>query len=95
MYKLLADTFWSEADNKICALNDYLLAENFKNYQVAVHGLKGTSKMIGALSLSQEALSLEMACKEKRYDFVRENHDKLMKLYQASLVELEDILLSQ
>lgn len=95
MYKLLADTFWSEADNKICALNDYLLAENFKNYQVAVHGLKGTSKMIGALSLSQEALSLEMACKEKRYDFVRENHDKLMKLYQASLVELKDILLSQ
>ncbi len=92
MYQLLADTFLSEADAKITALNDYLAAEDFKNYQVAIHGLKGTSKMIGALLLSQEALSLETACKEERYDFVRGNHDKVMKLYQATLIELKEYI---
>ncbi len=92
MYQLLADTFLSEADAKIKALGDYLAAEDFKNYQVAIHGLKGTSKMIGALLLSQEALSLETACKEERYDFVRENHDKVMKLYQATLIELKEYI---
>jgi len=55
---------------------------DWKNYVIAVHGIKGAMRSIGATDVSEIARKLEFAGKEGRVDYIRENHEKLMNTYQ-------------
>jgi HPt (histidine-containing phosphotransfer) domain-containing protein len=48
--------------------------ENMKSYAIVVHGLKSSSRSIGAEILGSKAEALEYAAKAGDLDFVRENH---------------------
>lgn len=61
--------------------------ENWEDYTVLVHALKSTSLSIGAKRLSERALELEKAGKEKRISFISQNHDAMIKLYEATIEE--------
>ncbi len=57
-------------------------ARDYKNYSIQVHALKSGMKSIGATALSGMALKLEKAAKEGDYDYVLENHGKMMMEYE-------------
>ncbi|MCR5655644.1 MAG: response regulator [Lachnospiraceae bacterium] len=65
---------------------------DFTNYTIYVHALKSTSKMIGALELSEKARLLEMAGKEGNTDYIKDNHAGVMDLLETVVTEIRDYL---
>ena len=63
-------------------LNSYFKAEDYENYRLLVRMLKTKSLMIGAVEISSIAKTLEYACNEGDYDFVRSRHGELMQKYR-------------
>jgi len=55
----------------------------WSDYQMLAHSVKSTANNIGAEDLSEEAKSLELACKEGYMSYVRQNHDRVMNVYAA------------
>jgi CheY-like chemotaxis protein len=51
-----------------------LPAEELNGYAIIVHGIKGSSRSIGAEDLGAKAEALEHAAKAGNVDFIRENH---------------------
>ena len=91
-YKSLLVQFAAEAVDKIPLINRYYESADFKNYEILVHALKSTSKMIGARVLSDKAKQLELAAKEKKEEFIKENHYPMMGEYGALYKGLSTIL---
>lgn len=67
-------------------------AEDYTNYTIYVHALKSTSKMVGALTLSEKARLLEMAGKERNIDYIKDSHDEAMELFELAVAEIKDYL---
>jgi len=62
---------------------------DWKNYTIAVHGMKSAMRSIGAMQLSEKARLLEYAGKEGRIDFIIQNHRSLMEEYIALFEKLK------
>lgn len=62
--------------------------KDWKNYTVAVHGLKSSLFSIGVTKISGMAKQLEYAGKENRIDYIEENHAGLMEAYEAFFSQL-------
>lgn len=62
--------------------------QDWKNYTIAVHGLKSAMKSIGAMDISEEARKLEFAGKELRIDYIMEHHSSLMEKYRNLFLSL-------
>ncbi|MCQ2098332.1 MAG: ATP-binding protein [Fibrobacter sp.] len=71
--------------NKLESICSDFERQHWKSYQIQVHALKSTSLTIGAKDLSENAKSLEFACKESRFEFVQENHQRVMDMYSEML----------
>ena len=65
--------------------------EDFKDYQIAVHSVKSTSKSIGAMDMFETALDMENALKAGDMDYVKANHAALLEKYKKLLDELKDL----
>lgn len=52
--------------------------EDWKNYTIAVHGIKSSMMSIGAVALSEKAKSLEFAGKADEIEFIRKQHGAMM-----------------
>jgi HPt (histidine-containing phosphotransfer) domain-containing protein len=57
--------------------------EDWSNYTIKVHALKSSAKLIGAVDIAERAQNLELAGKANNIDYIRENHEGLMKEYKA------------
>jgi CheY-like chemotaxis protein/HPt (histidine-containing phosphotransfer) domain-containing protein len=55
--------FFSDFDNQIEGLRESIALENWKDYTIRIHGLKGSFLNIGAKDLGKWAYDLEMASK--------------------------------
>ncbi len=64
-------------------LDSFYQQENWKEYEVTIHALKGTALTIGAQKLSDLAKALEYATRDHWIEFIREHH-------QLFLQKLED-----
>ncbi len=62
--------------------------QDWKNYQIVVHALSSSSKLIGAEIVSAKAKELELAVKHEDFDFVHAHHTETMNLYQELLQNL-------
>lgn len=62
--------------------------KDWKNYTIAVHGMKSSLYSIGVSRISEMAKQLEFAGKENRIDFIEANHAKLMEAYEVFFTEL-------
>ncbi len=62
--------------------------QDWKNYVIAVHGMKSAMRSIGAMEISELARLLESAGKEGRMDYILENHEKLIEEYKKLFVRL-------
>ncbi len=82
-YRELLAQFASESAGKRSMIEKHFDNKDLKNYEIFVHALKSTSKMIGCMDLSEKAKSLEMAAKENREDFIIAGHSGVMSEYKA------------
>lgn len=70
--------FHAEGEKRREHLARYFKEQDWKNYVICVHALKGNAKGIGAGELSEMAKALEMAGKENRIDYILEHHETMM-----------------
>lgn len=71
---------------------EYYEKQDWKNYGVKVHALKSTSLNIGAVELSEFAKALENASRNGDIDFVRSQHENILKEYDELLDKLREVL---
>lgn len=93
-YKSLLIQFATESTDKIASMKNYYMVHDWHNYEILVHALKSTSKMIGISDLSEKAKSLEMAAKENEEGFILENHEDMIRDYGRITADIKDHLLS-
>ena len=67
----------------------YFDSEDFEYYRITVHALKSSSLTIGATKISEAAKALEMACKENKLDFVKQNHQAFIDMYTTLIAMLK------
>jgi len=68
-------------DNRLDAIQKHYHEEDWKNYQIMVHALSSSSKLIGAEVVSIKAKELELAVKREDLDYVHAHHTETMTLY--------------
>lgn len=66
--------------------------EDYSNYTIFVHALKSTSKMIGAVNLSEMARKMEESGKAGEFDYIKENYDAMITECDAVVAEISDYL---
>ena len=70
-----------ESKEKKADIAKAFASKDWKEYSVFVHSLKSTSKLIGALGLSEKAAKLEIAGNESNEEYILKEHDGTMELY--------------
>lgn len=69
-------------DNQLDNMEKFFSEKDWKQYQVTVHAIKGTSLTFGFEEFSKEAKDMEMAVKGEDYAYVESNHEKLVTHYK-------------
>ncbi|MCR5773616.1 MAG: response regulator [Lachnospiraceae bacterium] len=82
-YKELLEQYVSDAPKKSEDAQTFFDRKDFKNYEVLVHAIKSTSKMIGATHISEEALKLEKAAEAQDEETITRMHADVMEEYHA------------
>lgn len=97
-YCMNDETFYVEMLEEYCsekkddALDRAFEKGDYENYRILAHALKSTSLTIGAVELSSLAKSLEFACKDGKYDVVKNGHGDMIRQYNNFMKVLKDIL---
>jgi CheY-like chemotaxis protein len=84
--------YHSSIDEKAMELQQFYEAEDWKNYEIKVHSLKSTSRLIGALKFSKLAEFLEECAHNNTISEIRENHKKLIDIFLNFRYILEPLL---
>ncbi|MCR5650630.1 MAG: response regulator [Lachnospiraceae bacterium] len=82
LYRELLREYAAGYDEKKNDSEKYLDMSDLKNYGIIVHALKSTSKMIGAMSLSDDAKALEEAAGKDDAGYIRQNHEHVFESYR-------------
>ena len=93
-YKSLLIQFASESADKIGNMKKYYTLRDWHNYEILVHALKSTAKMIGISDLSEKAKALEMAAKNNEENYILENHETMIRDYGRITADIREQLLS-
>ncbi len=78
---------WKSSEVQV---NDLFEKKDWKNYTIAVHGLKSSLFSIGVNKISEMAKQLEFAGKENRIEYIEANHSKLIEAYEAFFTKLSE-----
>ncbi len=89
-FREIVAIFHAEGEKRRQNLTHYYTEQDWKNYVICVHALKGNAKGIGADDLSAAAKELEFAGKENRIDYILEHHGEMMAQHDALLNALTD-----
>lgn len=95
MYCEFLKMFCDMKNEKKQKIEDLFAQKDWENYAIAVHALKSTSLSIGAKRLSELALELEKAGKEKQTDYIEAHHEEAMRLYEFTVREGYQIIQSE
>lgn len=91
-YEKLLAMFADTSEKKITDIETSYQEEDTKNYQIMVHALKSSAKMIGADDLSEMAKGSEMAAKNQDLDYIQEHHAALLEKYRETVRSILDVL---
>ncbi|WP_029320415.1 diguanylate cyclase domain-containing protein [Butyrivibrio sp. AE3004] len=89
-YLSSVDIFLEYVENNIEELQKYIDENDITNYKIKVHGIKSTSRIIGAMRLSMMAASLERAGVDNNFKFIKSQHKAFIdeyRLYAKVLTE--------
>ncbi|MBR3280093.1 MAG: response regulator [Lachnospiraceae bacterium] len=94
-YKSLLVQFASESADKIASMKNYFSMRDWHNYEIFVHALKSTSKMIGISDLSEKAKDLEQAAKQNSEQYILDNHENMIRDYGRITGIIREQLMSE
>ena len=83
--------YCEDCDDASVLADELFAQENWKDYTIAVHGMKSAMRSIGAIPLSETARLLELAGRENRIDYILEHHNELMSEYNGLFAKLRKI----
>lgn len=75
--------FYESIGERADAIEGFAAAANWQDYRIAVHSLKSSARLIGALELSDEAKELEAAANERREEDIIAGTPALLDLYRS------------
>ncbi|MCR5249528.1 MAG: response regulator [Lachnospiraceae bacterium] len=84
LYHSLLKQFTADEPSKQAKIRRYYLSKDFKNYEILVHALKSTARMIGADALSERAKTLEELASAGGEGIRGEMHEEMIALYQKT-----------
>ncbi len=88
---MLTDYVQSKKEKERELKNNYE-SENWHDYAIFVHSLKSSSKMIGALELSDMAAKMEEAADNNDSDFIHDKHDLMMSRYEETVLAIKGFI---
>ena len=91
-YEELLAQFVKSAEKKITDIKAAFEDDKIKDYQIMVHALKSSAKMIGADTLSEMAKALEDAAKNEDAAYIGNNHEDVMEKYRETVQDISDVL---
>ena len=91
-YEQILQAFTKSAEGRMKDIETAFQGEDIANYQIYVHALKSSSKMLGADTLSEMAKEAEEAAKNRDVTYIRDNHERLMEKYKATVQDILDVL---
>ncbi|SEL21744.1 Signal transduction histidine kinase [Butyrivibrio sp. ob235] len=74
--------FTSDYESKSSNFKSYYESENWHDYDILIHALKGNLRAIGMQELAEKAFALEKAAKEGDADYIKANHEAMMEEYR-------------
>ncbi len=90
------DLFWKtlkvyyrSIEKKVQAIREMVKQKDWTGYTIEVHALKGSSKQIGAISLSEKAAAMEKAGNARDSAAIREGTEEMLEQYLAYIPVLE------
>lgn len=92
-YIEILEVVLKDGRKKIPAIRKYLNDNDIKDFMIEVHALKSVAANIGAENLSVHAKKIEQAVKAEDMEFIKENTDALLHLYEMLLENIEKALL--
>lgn len=84
--------YHSSINQKALELQNYFETEDWHNYEIKVHALKSTSRLIGATKLSNLAEHLEKSANQKNIDEIQLKHKELINTFINYVELLEPVL---
>jgi len=91
IYEMLLQEYVKGAVAKQHDLQECYVAGDWKNYAIHVHSLKSTSRMIGAIELSEIAANLETAADKMQIDIIKSGHNGMMERYMAIAEAIREV----
>jgi len=91
----LLELYCLDGRRKLGLLRELLEKNDYKTYEVEVHGLKSASANIGAMELSAQAREHEEAAGKLDTDFISLHFTELYQSYEAQLKYIQEFLDSQ
>ncbi|MCR5620133.1 MAG: response regulator [Lachnospiraceae bacterium] len=91
-YREVISEYTSTYAEKRASLDDFLKAEDMKEYRTLIHSVKSGSKTIGAMELSEKARLLEEASANGDLGYVKDNHAAFLREYSGMTKFLSDIV---
>lgn len=82
------------SDTKAKLLNYYLEQHDYKNYIVAVHGIFGVAKMIGANRLAKKTMELEHAARQGMSNILERETLATTELFEKLLTSIRSAIIS-
>lgn len=83
LYESLLEDFYCLIDSKSDKIKKALDEEDLETFTIEVHALKSTSRMIGALELSECFKELEELGRQKNKEVLEERLPSVLELYQS------------
>ncbi len=81
LYLQIISDFAANAPDNRAFLDEMLATDNLKEYEIKIHSVKSTSRMVGAMKLGDMAEKLEFASRDGQIDEVRKDHNEAMTMY--------------
>ncbi len=82
LYLSSMEIFMAHVDENISVLEKCFAEGDLENYTIKAHGLKSTSRIIGALVLSYTAAAMERAGNDRNETYIRQEHGGFIALYR-------------
>ncbi|MCR5651336.1 MAG: DegV family EDD domain-containing protein [Lachnospiraceae bacterium] len=81
-FKAVLDMFVEAVPETIEELDGCFDAEDWENYTIKIHALKGSAKLVGAAELGDMAEKLQFAGDENNIQYIKDNHAAAMENYR-------------
>ena len=75
--------FYNNIDSKADDIERFEKEKDYRNYTVAVHALKSSARIIGAMELSKQAAYLEKCGDKEEISEIKEKTPDLLELYRS------------